>query len=164
MQSRKFWLIGFLSCALMIGYALFAEYYQGMNPCPLCIFQRIGFLAIGFVFLMATIQGPKKWGTWVYGCFIWILCLMGGAVSLRHLWIQSLPLDQVPSCGAPLDFLMETRHAHGGLWGVIQTVLSGSGECAHVNTVLGLSMPWWALFAFIGLSLWTFFILKTKKI
>ena len=34
-------LAGFLACAGMMGFALYAQYVLLLDPCPLCVFQRI---------------------------------------------------------------------------------------------------------------------------
>ncbi len=154
---RTVHLLGFLVCAALIAYALYAQYVQGLDPCPLCILQRVVFIWLGMVFLIAGAHAPRGWGRWVYVSLLIAAALIGAAISLRHLWIQSLPPGQVPSCGAPLGYMLETRAGNGGLLGVLEKVLSGSGECARVQDVLGLPMPAWALIWFVLLGLWSVF-------
>ena len=73
--------------------------------------------------------------------------LAGISVSLRQLWLQHLPADQVPACGPGLEFLMESSP----LMEVISKVLKGSGECATVDwTFLGMAMPFWVAVFFAG--------------
>ncbi len=57
---------GFLLCAALLGYALYAQFKLGLEPCPLCIFQRIGIVALGVVFLIAALHDPRGWGARVY--------------------------------------------------------------------------------------------------
>lgn len=148
-------LAGFLICVALIAYALYAQYALGMEPCPLCILQRVVFIALGLLFLVAGTHGPRRWGRWVYVVLLVAVALIGAGISVRHLWIQSLPPGQVPSCGAPLGYMLETRAGNGGLLGVLEKVLSGSGECARVQDVLGLPMPAWALIWFVLLGAWS---------
>lgn len=148
-------LAGFLVCAGLIGFALYAQYVLQMDPCPLCILQRVVFIALGVVFLVGGLHAPRGGGRWFYVGLLVLLALVGIGIAARHLWIQSLPPDQVPSCGAPLGYLLETRAGNGGLIGVLLKVLSGSGECAKVQPILGLSMPWWSLIWFVLLAGWT---------
>jgi len=133
---------GFLACAGLMGYALYAQYGLGLDPCPLCIFQRIGIMALGVVFLVAALHHPRRWGAYVYAALIGIAALATMGVSGRHLYVQSLPPGAVPSCGAPLDVMWQFTP-----WNeVIRKVLVGGGECQQVNwTFLGLSMPAWVL-------------------
>jgi disulfide bond formation protein DsbB len=135
-------LAGFVACAALIAYALYTQYYQGLEPCPLCIFQRIGIAALGVVFLFAGLHNPRRWGAYVYGVLIAIAALATIGVAARHLYVQHLPPGSVPSCGAPLEVLLQFTPVTE----VIRKVLTGSGECGQVNwTFLGLAMPAWVL-------------------
>jgi disulfide bond formation protein DsbB len=144
-------LAGFLLCAGLMGYALYAQFELGLPPCPLCIFQRIGVVALGVVFLVAALHNPPGWGRRVYATLIAIAALATVAVAARQLYIQHLPPGAVPSCGAPLSMMLKFMP----LTTVIRKVLTGSGECGIVNwTFLGLAMPAWVLIwaAVLGIS------------
>lgn len=135
-------LAGFVACAALMGYALYAQHVLGLEPCPLCIFQRIGVIALGVVFLVAALHNPRGWGAYVYAGLIGVAALATAGVSARHVYVQSLPPGSVPSCGAPLDVMLQFTP----LLEVIRKVLVGGGECQEVNwTFLGLSMPAWVL-------------------
>jgi disulfide bond formation protein DsbB len=144
-------LLGFAICAALIGFALFSQFQWGLQPCPLCIFQRIAFAALGVVLLIAGLHAPRGGkGRAVYGVLALIPALVGIGIAARHVWITHLPADQVPECGPPLSFMMEANP----LTDVIKKVLTGSGECAKVDwTFLGLSMPAWSLLWFVLLTL-----------
>ena len=88
---------GFLACAGLMGYALYAQYVFGFDPCPLCIFQRIGVMLLGLMFLIAAIHNPHRWGRYVYTVLIALAALITIGVSARHLYVQSLPEGAVPS-------------------------------------------------------------------
>lgn len=140
---------GFLICAGLIVYALYAQFHLGLEPCPLCIFQRIGIAALGVVFLIAALHDPRGWGTRVYAVLITVAALVTVGVAARQLYIQHLPPGAIPSCGAPLSMMLKFMP----LTTVIRRVLTGSGECSIVNwTFLGLAMPAWVLIwaAFLG--------------
>jgi protein dithiol:quinone oxidoreductase len=142
MSLRTLNFSGFIVCAALLAYALYAQYQLGLDPCPLCIFQRIGVMLIGFVFLIATLHHPRGFGRSVYGAAIGVLALATIAVAARQLYIQHLPPGSIPSCGAPLAMMLK----FAPLTEVIRKVLSGSGECAEVNwRFLGLAMPAWVL-------------------
>ncbi len=139
---------GFLICAGLLGFALFAEKYWQLFPCPLCIFQRVGFIVMGVFFLLGALHAPRGGTRWVYTGGVWLGALFGIAVAARHLWIQSLPADQVPSCGPPLDYMFSAFPFAK----VLRLVFTGSGECAKVEPILGLPMPAWTLLWFIVLA------------
>lgn len=152
---RLQFLSGFLLCASFIGFAIFSQFQWGLNPCPLCIFQRIAYAGLGVAFLLGGLHAPKgKLGRRLYGLLALIPGGTGIAIGARHVWLTHLPADQVPECGPPLQFMMETNP----LTDVIRKVLTGSGECAKVDwTFLGLSMPAWSLLWFIVLTLWALY-------
>lgn len=145
-------LAGFAVCAALIAYALYTQLADGLQPCPLCIFQRVAFAVLGLVLLIAGLHAPRgDGGRRAYGVLALLAALAGLAIAGRHVWLQHLPPDQVPMCGPGLDYLLEAMPVAG----VIRTVLTGSGECAAVDwTLLGLSMPEWSLLWFVLLAAW----------
>jgi len=135
-------LAGFAACAALIAYALFAQFVLRLEPCPLCIFQRIGIVLLGLAFLAAALHHPRGRGRYGYSVAIATAALLTAAVAARHLYVQSLPPGTLPSCGAPLGMLLKFMP----VWQVIRKVLTGSGECGEVNwRFLGLAMPAWVL-------------------
>ncbi|MDG4594614.1 MAG: disulfide bond formation protein B [Candidatus Contendobacter sp.] len=139
----------FLTCAGGLGFAYYAQFYLGLEPCPLCIFQRLALFALGVVFLLAALHHPRDWGARVYGVLIGLVAATGAGIAGRHVWLQHLPPEQAPRCGPGLDYLLETLP----LSETVREVLSGSGECAKVDwTLLGLSIPEWTLPLFLGLG------------
>jgi len=149
MSRRILNLAGFVACAGLMAYALYAQYELMLDPCPLCIFQRVAVIALGLVFLLAYIHHPFGWGSRVYALLVLTAAGCGAFVAGRHVWLQNLPPDQVPSCGPGLGFMLEAFPALE----VLQMVLTGSGECASVDwSLLGLSMPAWVLIAIAALG------------
>jgi len=141
--------LGALICAALLGYAWYAQTALNLEPCPLCIFQRIGIAAVGVFFLAAAVHHPKRWGAGAYGTLIVLAALGTIGVAARHVWIQHLPEGAVPVCGATLNYMLDVFP----LTDVIRKVLTGSGECAKVTwRFLGLSMPAWVLIASAGLG------------
>ena len=132
-----------LVCLGLVGYALYLQAAQGLEPCPLCIFQRVGMIALGVVLLLAALPPARMRGAqYVAAILIGVVALASAGVSVRHVYIQSLPPGAVPACGATLDYLREIFP----LTEVIRKVLTGSGECQKIDwTFLGLAMPAWAL-------------------
>lgn len=146
--------IGFLACAALMAYALFAQYALDLEPCPLCVFQRVAVIGLGVVFVLAAMQGPRLTGRRVYAALILVAAGAGAGVAGRHLWLQNLPPERVPACGPGLDYMLETFPMRE----MLATVLSGSGECAKVDwQFLGLAMPAWVLISVLvlgGFGVW----------
>lgn len=144
-------LLGVLACAAMLAYALFAQYGLHLEPCPLCILQRVAVLSAGILFLIAFLHDPGRKGARVYGVLIDLAALAGIFVAARQMWIIAQPPGTVAECGASLDYMMDVLPLHE----VLSKVLSGSGECAKVDWMfLGLNMPTWVLICLVLLSSW----------
>jgi disulfide bond formation protein DsbB len=133
----------------MLAYALYAQYGLGLEPCPLCIFQRVTLIALGVVFLAAALQHPRGAGRYVYAALAALAALTTAALAMRHLYIQSQPPGSISSCGAPLQVMLQ----YSPLTEVVRKVLTGGGECSQVNwTFAGLAMPAWVLVAALVLG------------
>ncbi len=155
MTARRGNLLGFLACACLLAYAYYAQYVMHLEPCPLCIFQRIGVFILGVMFLIAALHDPVAFGRRAYAALVAVAALATIGVAARHLYIQSLPPDAVPACGASLDFMVKIF----SLSEVLVKVLKGDGECAKVTwEFLGLAMPAWVLISAVALGAWGLWI------
>ena len=141
----------FLASVIGMAFALYLEHVQGLEPCPLCVFQRVGLIGLGIFSLIALLHHPKGNGLRRGYAFLGTLSILWSAgVAARHVWLQNLPPEKVPSCGPGLDYLVDVLPMKT----VLQQVLSGSGECAVVDwTFLGQSLPVWSLVFFSGLAM-----------
>lgn len=141
-RRRPLNLLGFLACTAMMAYALYAEYVLFLEPCPLCVFQRIAVIALGVLFLLAALHDPARTGRRIYAGLLAVAAVAGCGVAAWHVRVQHLPPDQVPSCGPGFDYIMDSFP----LGEALRLIFSGSGECASIDwTFLGLSMPAWVL-------------------
>ena len=139
-----------LVCAAMFGYALYASRVLGLLPCPLCMFQRVCIVTLGIMFLIAALHPARRTGAIVYGLLIFLAAGAATWVAGRHVWIQHQPAGTVPSCGAPLDNLLQMFP----ILEVIRRVMTGGGECGAIDwTFLGVSMPGWVLVMAVSLGL-----------
>jgi len=149
-NSRLLNTAGFLACAGMMGFALYAQYVLFLDPCPLCVFQRIATILLGIVFLIAAIHNPRRIGARVYAFFVLLTAGGGVAVASWHVYLQNLPADKVPSCGPGFEYIMDNF----ALFDALSMIFKGSGECADVVwRLLGLSMPSWVIIGLGGLAI-----------
>lgn len=125
--------------------ALFMEHVMGLAPCPLCMMQRLWVAIVGLIAYLSLLHNPR-WGIYpLLGC---LAALIGGGFSIRQLWLQSLPADQVPACGPDLQYMLEAFPISE----VLVAMTSGTGDCAEVSwSLLGLSIPGWVLLGFVVL-------------
>jgi len=151
MSTRAANFLGALACGGLLAFAYYAQFIMHLEPCPLCIFQRIGVLAIGLVFLVAAAHDPAGRTRRLYAGLLALAALATIGVAVRQLYIQSLPPGSIPACGASLEFMLKVFP----LTDVLVKVLTGSGECAKVTwRFLGLAMPAWVLIAALCLGAW----------
>lgn len=154
-RARPWYFLVALSCAALLGYALYVQHVDFLDPCPLCIFQRVAFMWIGGVALIAFLHNPGSTGRWVYTTLVSLGGIAGMAIAGRHVWLQNLPPEQVPECGQGLNYMIDNMP----FTDVLNQVLKGSGECASIDwTFLGQSMPMWSLIWYIGLTLVTIIV------
>lgn len=118
-----------------------------INPCPMCIFQRILFLAIGILAIFAAIclKISKKTIPWF--SFVGLLIAAVGAYTAgKQSWMQWHPLDAL-SCGRDDDFYVMVAKQPWTEW--FPTIFKGTGDCSNVDwTFLGLSIANWSFIAF----------------
>ncbi|MFZ5561430.1 MAG: disulfide bond formation protein B [Pseudomonadota bacterium] len=139
----------FLAALLAMLFALWLQHYQQLDPCPLCVFQRVAMTGVGLLALLAFLHGPGRTGRRIYAGLTLLAALGGMAVAGRHVWLQHLPPEQVPACGPGLEYWLDTFPLHE----VMAKVFRGSGECAVIDwAFLGLSLPAWTLAAFVALG------------
>ncbi len=148
---RTFYALGFVATVCILGFAYYLQYVLGLQPCALCIFERVAMFACLLVFLVGALHGPLGRGRLVYLALSLLTSASGIAIAARHLWLQSLPPSQVPACGPGLNLMLRMMP----LQQVFMAVLHGSGDCAKVHArLLGLSIPGWTLVAFVVLAVW----------
>lgn len=152
LNYRVLALLGAAGCGIgLLTALLYFQKHLGLEPCPMCIFQRVAMLATGGVLLVAALHGPKASGRWVYAGLATLASAIGAFIAARHVWLQGLPEDQRPACGPTLDFLMDMMP----LQDVITTILKGDGNCAVIDwTLFGQSIPFWTMIAFVGFIAW----------
>ena len=148
-SPRFYFFIGFLACVSLLSTGAYLQFVEKLEPCPLCISQRIAILTTGLCFLIAALHNPKAIGIKIYAGLGAFLALCGSAISIRHIWLQHLPPDQVPECGPGLEYIFQNFP----LTATIKLMLNGTGECAKIDwTLLGFSIPQWTLLAFLMLA------------
>ena len=144
LAPRSLFLAMALASAGLMAFALYLEHVYLLDPCPLCMMQRIWVVIVGVLALGAVLHGQSlaRWALATGGA-----AMIGSGFSLRQLWLQSLPADDVPACGPGLDYMLEVFP----LSDVLKAMVMGTGNCAEVSwTFLSLSIPAWVLLSFLG--------------
>jgi len=158
--SRLFFSSIFIVCTSLLGFGLYLEHVVGLEPCPLCVFQRVAFIVIALLALIGAIHNPQKLFERIYTGLMLIASLCGAGIAGRQIWLQHLPEDKVPECGPGLEYMLDTFPFTDAL----RMILSGSGECAEVQwTFLSFSIAEWSIVCFTCLTIACLAMLKRKK-
>src|SRR6478672_11619700 len=137
-SGRNGYLLGFIASFGLVGLALFIQTQNNLEPCPLCISQRIVFMSLGLLFLIAAIHNPQ--GLWrkIYGALLVLTALGGAGVAIRHWWLQAHRESMVADCGVGFDYMFDNFPLQKAL----TLVFRGTGDCAAIDwTFLGLTLP-----------------------
>ncbi|MFT2110899.1 disulfide bond formation protein B [Marinomonas sp. 2405UD68-3] len=150
--------VGFVAFVLL-AVAFYMEYEMGLEPCPLCMLQRIVFLIIGMVSIASALHhSAKSYRRYAIGVIVF--SLLGAGLSIRHLYLQGLPEEQLPACLPGLSYMVEVFSWQE----IVSAMILGTGECGDVVwTFLGLSIPGWTLVAFVGMALMNLMITMKAK-
>ena len=166
--SRLLYLLSFILCLMLLAVALYMEHVMGLEPCPLCIVQRVVFIILGLISLAAMLHNPvttaasrkRPVASRRYGLLITLTAAFGVAIAGRQVWLQHQPADQLPSCLPSLDYMMDVLPFQE----MLRLVFSGTADCAAVTwTFLGLSIAEYTLIAFIGFVLFGLLQLLRKN-
>ena len=134
------------SVGALLFAALIMEHVFGIAPCPLCLMQRIWFFVAGAFAFASLLHNPRLG---IYPLCSMVAAVIGGGFSIRQLYLQGLPPDQVPSCGPDMSYMLEAFP----LTDVLIAMTRGTGDCAEVAwSFLGISIPGWALVGFAALA------------
>ncbi|PKO46123.1 MAG: disulfide bond formation protein B [Betaproteobacteria bacterium HGW-Betaproteobacteria-22] len=155
--GRKGYLIGFAACFGLVALALWIQTHYNLEPCPLCISQRIVFMALGILFLVAGVLPRQlKWQAALQA----MIALGGAGVAIRHWWIQAHKHEMVADCGVGFDYMFENFPLEKAL----KLVFKGTGDCAAIDwTFLGLTIPQMSLIAFVGFAIYAVYLAKLNR-
>ncbi len=138
------------TCAGLLAYGYYLQFVEHLEPCPMCIFQRLCYMAVGLTAIVGAVHGPRGNGTYVYLAVIGVFSAIGAAIAARQTWLQHLPPELVPECGPGLEFMLEMYP----LLETLERALKGTGDCAEVSwRFLGLSIAEWSLVCFVAIAL-----------
>ncbi len=147
-NSRLLNFLIFLATVLIIAAVLYMEHVMLLQPCGLCITQRVFVILAGLICLVAAVQNPGPAGRKKYGYSAAAMCVIGSYFAIRQIWLQHLPEDLVPACGPGFSYMLENFP----LLDTLSFLLAGDGNCAEVHEVfLGLAIPELALIGFAAL-------------
>ena len=154
---KKINLLGALLSFLLVGLALTIQTQFNLEPCPLCVSQRIVFILIGLLFLVFSFLNPTRLIKFIHFASLSVVNIVGMVFAIKHILIQGKWITVPAECGIDLDYMFENfpiREAFSLLF-------KGTGDCSEIDWLfLGLSLPQLALIAYIMFCVITFYIYK----
>jgi protein dithiol:quinone oxidoreductase len=158
--GRTGYLIGFVKCFALVGLALWIQTTYKLEPCPLCISQRIIFMSLGTLFLVAAFVKPETIFSKILTALQVLTALGGAGVAIRHWYLQAHRGDIIADCGVGFDYMFNNFP----LQKAFKLIFRGTGDCAAIDwTFLGLTLPQLGLIAFIGLGLFAIYLAKLNR-
>lgn len=154
------YLIGFVVCFGLVALALFIQTKYTLDPCPLCITQRMFFMGLGILFLIHAFLPKGNFLQKTFTLFEVLTALGGAGWALRHWYLQANKESMIADCGVGFDYMFENFP----LEKMFTLIFKGTGDCAAIDwTFLGLTLPQLALIAFIGFVAYAIFLLKINQ-
>ncbi len=155
-SGRFFQVLGLSSLSLILVAAYF-EYVLLLKPCLLCYAQRFCVYLVILTCLVAFLhknQSIKLFKIYISTSLVFLAS--GISLAIRQLYLQSLPLDLIPTCGPDIDYLFDTLP----FFEVFMLAIRGDGNCAEVLwSFMGISIPGWTLVGFFILFSYSLFSL-----
>jgi disulfide bond formation protein DsbB len=160
LATRLAYWLGFVASFGLVALALVIQTRYQLEPCPLCISQRIVFMVIGVLFLAAAIQNSSKiFFVKAYALLQMMAALGGAGVAIRHWWLQVHKDEMIVDCGVGFDYMFENFPLQKAL----NLVFKGTGDCASIDwTFLGFSIPQLALISFVGFVVYAALVAKAR--
>ena len=92
------------SAAVVMCGQYYLENIVGLEPCNLCILQKLSAQAVFFIFLLKILVPKFKFIFDLVGIGVLIF---GASASARQIYLQNLPADQLTGgyCDIPFEFL-----------------------------------------------------------
>ena len=139
-------LLALIVAAVVLAMAggLFFQHVLQLEPCPLCVLQRVAFVGVGiFAALGLLMRGAR--GQLMAALLAAVWSLIGAGIAAWHSWILVYPPESM-SCGRPFEWFHDDFPL--SVW--LPKLFAGHGDCLRVDwTFLGLAIPHMSLIAFV---------------
>jgi protein dithiol:quinone oxidoreductase len=161
LSGKSGYFLGSIACFATVALALVIQTKYNLEPCPLCITQRIFFMGLGVLFLIGAFIKPASLMQKIFA-FLQVTTALGGAGwAIRHWYLQAHKGEIIADCGVGFDYMFDNFP----LKKMFTLIFKGTGDCAAIDwTFLGLTLPQLALITFIGFALYAVWLLKAKPV
>jgi disulfide bond formation protein DsbB len=142
-KQRLAWALLFLTAIFLELCALFFQHVMDLQPCVMCIYERMAVLGIAAAGLIGMIQPNWLLCRWL-GMAVWIYSAVNGLqLALQHTNLQLHP-SPFNTCPLFPTFWGNMPLDHWLPW-----MFKASGDCSEIQwSFLSWSMPQWLIVAF----------------
>ena len=158
-SGKSGYILGSIACFATVALALVIQTKYNLEPCPLCITQRMFFMGLGVLYLIGAFVKPASILQKILAA-LQVLTAMGGAGwAIRHWYLQAHKGEIIADCGVGFDYMFENFP----LKKMFTLIFKGTGDCAAIDwTFLGLTLPQLALITFVAFGVYAAWLLKSK--
>jgi disulfide bond formation protein DsbB len=156
MKIRSAYLLGFIAICVLLFISFYLQFYDGFNPCPLCVLQRVAFIILGILFLMGIIVYKRPIGRKIINVLSLLTALLGAGLAGRQVWLQHFPPQDASECGVSIQYMLQVLPANE----VVKKILAGSAECTKQGwQFFYLNMAEWSLVFFVLFFIYSIYLL-----
>ncbi|MDZ4142211.1 MAG: disulfide bond formation protein B [Methylotenera sp.] len=160
LTGKTGYLLGFAGCFAVVALALVIQTHYKLEPCPLCITQRMFFMGLGLLFLIAAFIMPATLLSKLLTVLQVATALGGAGWAIRHWYLQAHKAEIIADCGVGFDYMFENFP----LKKMFTLIFKGTGDCAAIDwTFLGLTLPQMGLITFVIFGVYAIFLANTHS-
>ena len=161
LSGKSGYIVGGIACFATVALALVIQTKYNLEPCPLCITQRMFFMGLGVLFLIGAFIKPASLLQKIF-TFLQVATALGGAGwAIRHWYLQAHKGEIIADCGVGYDYMWDNFP----LKKMFTLIFKGTGDCAAIDwTFLGLTLPQLALITFLGFGAYAIWLMKAKPV
>ena len=159
LAGKNGYILGFVLCFGTVVLALVIQTTYKLEPCPLCITQRMVFMGLGVLFLIAAFIPAESIFKKIFTVLQVLTALGGAGVAIRHWYLQANRESMIADCGVGFDYMFENFP----LQKAFKLLFRGTGDCAAIDwTLLGLTLPQLGLISFLGFAAYAVYLAARK--
>lgn len=162
MSIRSKYFLGFILVAALLLISIYLQFIDGVLPCPLCAFQRVAFVLLGFFFLIGIFIYQIPVLRYIVNILAVIASGLGIILAGRQIWLQHFPPAN-HECSVSLQYMLHTFPINEVMKKIF---FEGTAECTqggwqflHLN-MAEWSLIWFVIFLVLSISL---FFTRSKQ-
>jgi protein dithiol:quinone oxidoreductase len=146
LDRKRLLTVGSLSAAA-VAVALISQHSFGMQPCPWCIVQRMLYVVMAIVALVAA-AWPIRAAGFVQRRTLFATAVLAVLGAASALWQQIFAAKSSSCARTVADYIVGTSHLD--VW--LPEIFQARASCAESASMLGVPYAIWSLAAFLILA------------